>query len=70
MRPNIDSNYAIADGLYNLLFPDKTGINTPPRNKTLIFRSASTSMTKWAESKTQETLLEGKVILESGGDLW
>jgi len=26
-------NYAIADGLYNLLFPDKTGINTGARAK-------------------------------------
>ena len=26
-------NYAIADGLYNLLFPDKTGINTGVRAK-------------------------------------
>lgn len=26
-------NYAIADGLYNLLFPDKTGINNIPRRE-------------------------------------
>lgn len=26
-------NYAIADGLYNLLFPDKTGIKETPRTK-------------------------------------
>ena len=26
-------NYAIADGLYNLLFPDKTGISIDPKNK-------------------------------------
>jgi hypothetical protein len=26
-------NYAIADGLYNLLFPDKTGIKMAPKNK-------------------------------------
>ena len=26
-------NYAIADGLYNLLFPDKTGIKGVPKNK-------------------------------------
>ena len=31
-------NYAIADGLYNLLFPDKTGINTAPRNKSPDFQ--------------------------------
>jgi hypothetical protein len=26
-------NYAIADGLYNLLIPDKTGIKIAPENK-------------------------------------
>ena len=26
-------NYAIADGLYKLLFPDKTGIRSLPKNK-------------------------------------
>jgi hypothetical protein len=31
-------NYAIADGLYNLLFPDKTGIKETPRAKKPEFR--------------------------------
>lgn len=31
-------NYAIADGLYNLLFPDKTGIKTFPKNKSPDFQ--------------------------------
>ena len=31
-------NYAIADGLCNLLFPDKTGINIVPKNKNPDFR--------------------------------
>jgi len=31
-------NYAIADGLYNLLFPDKTGIKITPRNKSPDFQ--------------------------------
>jgi hypothetical protein len=26
-------NYAVADGLYNLLFPDRTGINHIPRKE-------------------------------------
>jgi hypothetical protein len=31
-------NYAIADGLYNLLFPDKTGIKIAPKNKSPDFQ--------------------------------
>ena len=31
-------NYAIADGLYNLLFPDKTGIKIFPKTKTPDFQ--------------------------------
>jgi hypothetical protein len=31
-------NYAIADGLYNLLFPDKTGIKMSPKTKTPDFQ--------------------------------
>jgi len=31
-------NYAIADGLYNLLFPDKTGVKIPPKNKSPDFQ--------------------------------
>ena len=31
-------NYAIADGLYNLLFPDKTGIKIVPKNKSPDFQ--------------------------------
>ncbi len=31
-------NYAIADGLYNLLSPDKTGIKAVPRNKSPDFQ--------------------------------
>jgi len=31
-------NYAIADGLCDLLFPDKTGINVAPKNKNSDFQ--------------------------------
>ena len=31
-------NYAIADGLYNLLFPDKTGIRTISKTKSPDFQ--------------------------------
>jgi hypothetical protein len=31
-------NYAIADGLYNLLSPDKTGIKIAPKNKSPDFQ--------------------------------
>jgi hypothetical protein len=31
-------NYVIADGLYNLLFPDKTGINNVMKAKNPDFR--------------------------------
>jgi hypothetical protein len=34
-------NYAIADGLYNLLFPDKTGINGGARTKKPEFQLCS-----------------------------
>ncbi len=39
-------NYAIADGLYNLLFPDKTGIKEAPREKKPEFQL---SFGFWAE---------------------
>ena len=31
-------NYAIADGLYNLLFPDKTGIKENPKTRKPTFQ--------------------------------
>ncbi len=49
-------NYAIADGLYNLLFADKTGVKIAPKNKNPASSSVSTSAMKWTDFKTQETL--------------
>ena len=40
-------NYAIADGLYNLLFPDKTGVNALARAKKAEFQLCFSS---WEES--------------------
>jgi len=48
-------NYAIADGLYKLLFPIKQVSDRSRRIKALIFNSVSTSVMKGAEYKTQET---------------
>ena len=46
-------NYAIADGLYNLLFPDKTGLKTI-KGKTEEFQLCFTSGDNWVKAKLRK----------------
>jgi len=55
-------NYAIADGLYNLLFPDKTGINGDTRRKKPEFQLCSASGRNPAEIKLRKLSSAGVAI--------